>query len=113
MALLKVRRPWEWLDRWVFHSILGVSLALNVYLGVRVRAAKPGVGQSPPVVATGTRATNLHAEELDGKKIVIDWAQTSKPSVLYVFSPSCVWCQRNEDNLETIVRNRHSDYRIV
>jgi hypothetical protein len=46
---------------------------LNVYLGVRVRAAKPGVGQSPSLVATGARAPNLHAEELDGKKMVIDW----------------------------------------
>jgi peroxiredoxin len=107
-----LKRVWRTLDRWSVHFILAASLFLNVYFGLRVRAL-PTSGQSSPAIAVGTRAPNLYAEDMDGTKVVIDWAETSKPWILYIFSPSCVWCQRNTKNFETVVRDRQGDYRII
>lgn len=100
------------LDRWGVHCILALSLGLNVYLGLKVRSAPPAL-QSTPTIAVGAQAPTLYAEDLDGKKVVVDWSAASQSTILYIFSPSCIWCQRNTDNFDAIVRERQHDYRIV
>jgi peroxiredoxin len=111
-SAVRATQIWQWIDRCAFHCILGASLALNVYFGLRGKAS-PELQQSVSVLAAGARAPALYAEQIDGTRVTIDWAESSKPWILYVFSPSCVWCQRNENNFETIVRSHQSDHRIV
>lgn len=112
VSSIHARFLWQTLDRWGVYVVLAGSLSLNVYLGLKV-SAMPAILQSPPAIAVGARAPNLYAEKIDGTKGMIDWTETSKPWLLYIFSPSCVWCQRNRNNFDTIVRERQSEYRIV
>ncbi len=106
------RRIWNLVDRSAFHLILAGSLTLNVYLGLKVRAS-PMIPQSLPSIALGARAPALYAETLAREKTIVNWTESSKPWILYIFSPSCVWCGRNFDNFDAIVQLKQSDFRII
>ncbi len=78
-------------------ALLGVSLAGNVYL-YRNRWERP-----PDAVRSlhaGDTVPALSALTPDGKTLTLTYDR--HPAVLYVFSPSCVWCERNLDNAEAV-----------
>ena len=84
-----------------FGILLG-SLALNVVLGVHIRqmnsprisGAKAGVTVTPIDLAD-SRSGNSTLD-LKGKR-----------TILYVMSPTCVWCARNIENIRTIGNHYH------
>lgn len=78
--------------------LLIASLSLNVYLGWKVKSGN-GAANLPLMVAPGTRVEPIRASSLDGKSQVISYQDTDKPTVLYVLSPKCAWCDRNRDNI--------------
>lgn len=53
------------------------------------------------------------AVDLDGKQQTISYAATNKPTVLYVISPSCIWCERNNENIEQLAKVKESDFRFI
>jgi len=79
--------------------ILTASLALNVYLGLRV-------GQAPTTATRPTLAVGAVVPPIEGKLVngaSVKLLDKSRPTVVYVFSPTCVWCERNTDNLTAIL----------
>jgi hypothetical protein len=50
---------------------------------------------------------------LDGKQQTISYAATDKPTVFYVLSPSCVWCERNKANIEKLVELKGNDFQFI
>jgi peroxiredoxin len=78
--------------------LLLASLALNVYLGWKVKRghAAPEV---PQKVALGTRVEPIKASNLDGVVQTISYQDSTKPTVLYILSPDCIWCERNRENI--------------
>jgi peroxiredoxin len=103
------RSAWRSRDAWLVLMLLAVSLGLNVYLGFEVEL-RPHM--TSPRLVVGMRAPKLFAEQVGGSSVAVDW-KGARPTLLYVFSPSCVWCQRNFENFETVARARKADYRIV
>jgi len=57
----------------------------------------------PPLVGKG----------LDGKPATLVYNDTRLPTMLYVFSPSCVWCARNRANFDAVRNAAAGRYRIV
>jgi peroxiredoxin len=53
----------------------------------------------PQKVALGTTVEPITALDLDGKPHTISYQDTGKPTVLYVLSPDCIWCDRNRENI--------------
>ncbi len=97
-------------DKWGVSGLLLLSLAANIYQGRELLSRpKPAPAST---LATGTRLSNIDVENLDGSKTTIDW-KSSKPTLLYVFSPSCGWCKRNFDNFASVNRARREQYRII
>jgi peroxiredoxin len=91
--LTRARRP----DLFLL-LLLIASLSLNVYLGWKVK--RGNVAANAPVkVAPGTRVEPIRASSLDGKSQTISYQDTDKPTVLYVLSPNCPWCDRNRENI--------------
>jgi peroxiredoxin len=43
----------------------------------------------------------------------IGYADSDKPTVLYVFSPSCVWCERNTQNINLIADLKRESFRFI
>jgi thioredoxin-related protein len=49
----------------------------------------------------------------DGAIYVIDFADTDKSTVLYVLRPDCLWCARNLNNVQALVKARSASFRFI
>jgi peroxiredoxin len=105
-----LRRSWQAVERYLVFLLLAVSLGGNVYLMLKLQLAPRS---SAPSVLVGTKLPKLAVEEVGGAKAAIDWAGDTRPTLLYVFSPACVWCKRNFENFDALTRQRQADYRII
>lgn len=101
-------------DVFLVALLLG-SLSLNVYFGWSVRRLKRDAG-SPPNSAKLVAGVSVHpimAVSLAGKQETITYQDNAKPTVVYVFSPSCIWCERNTQNINAIVNLREQSFRFI
>lgn len=78
--------------------LLLASLSLNVYLGWRVKQGN-AVPNLPQKVALGTRVEPITVSSLEGVVQTISYRDTDRPTVLYILSPDCIWCERNRENI--------------
>jgi hypothetical protein len=56
-----------------------------------------------PITATSTA----------GKEEVITYSDSQAPTVFYVFSTSCGWCERNTKNINAITAARKNSFRFI
>jgi hypothetical protein len=90
---------------------LCASLAMNVYQALKLKGA---FVESPPAVRAGMRIPiPLAVTDADGKPASLNFAEDSRPTVVYVLSPLCGWCKRNEANIKAIVAQAGSRFRFV
>ena len=96
-------------------ALLIVSLSLNVYLGWRLKRSKsPSAGPQKAVkLLPGMAVQPIIAAGLDGKQETITYAADGKPTVIYVFTPTCPWCERNSGNINTLVGLKGQSYRFI
>jgi peroxiredoxin len=97
-------------ERWFVLAVLAASLSLNVYLGLHQRP-RHASGSAP--VSVGEKVPTLSVASLSGEKLDLTWVSDRRPTILYVFKPSCVWCKRNLKNVEALSVARASDYRFI
>lgn len=97
--------------------LLAASLSLNVYLGWSVKRLKGVAAVRPPetvVLTPGVTVGPVSAVSLSGKRQeTIGYAETDKPTVFYVFSPSCVWCERNTQNINLVADQTRDSFRFI
>jgi hypothetical protein len=90
--------------------VLGLSLGLNVYLGWKVRFPDMVAIQS---VKVNTKLPSpLALLDPDGKPVSVIF-EDSRPTVLYVLSPVCGWCKRNEANIKALTVQAGSRFHFV
>jgi peroxiredoxin len=93
--------------------VLCGSLGLNVYLGID-RARAPLVARAaegPQLIKPGTPAPGFEFFGAGSKPVSLTFGGT-RDTLLYVYSPTCHWCERNLANIRAIVKSR-PDLRIV
>ena len=91
---------------------LAISVALNVLQGTRIlRLEDEAVATTG--LSEGSLVPPLPARDLDGRPSVIEYGSSSVPTVLYVFSPSCRWCQANADSVGSLAGQIAHKYRTV
>jgi len=61
----------------------------------------------------GTTLPPLTAKTLNGLQESISYRETDLPTVLYVFTPTCIWCSRNLDNFKALLKNNSAQYRFI
>jgi hypothetical protein len=97
--------------------LLAISLLLNVLLGLEtLRPHEEGVeaGTGPlSGPAIGASVPSLQVESLDGVGQRISFESDSRPTVIYIFSPSCDWCERNVANIRALASERSGAFRFV
>jgi hypothetical protein len=94
--------------------ILAGSLALNVNLGVE-RARTPRISHdadTATLMKPGTQAPAFEGIDAKGARVSLTYNADMRDTMLYVFSPSCHWCERNFANIKAIVDARR-DLRMV
>jgi hypothetical protein len=89
------------------------SLCLNVYLGWQVKKGRNVQLNSAARLSTGTKVDPVTAQDLDGSPVSISYDNTNKPTVFYVISPSCIWCIRNQANIEKLTEVTADNYRFI
>lgn len=67
----------------------------------------------PLPLQVGDSVAPLKVSNLDGQQEVISYQDNEQAVVLYVFTPSCIWCTRNLDNIRALVLNKRNSYRFV
>lgn len=91
------------------------SIILNVFLAHRLRSLNDSRSAkiSEYQLKIGTSVPAIAAKRLDGERTVISYQGTSQPTVLYVFTPPCIWCARNLDNFKALLGKESDEYRFI
>jgi hypothetical protein len=88
-------------------GLLVTSLTINVALTL-MRPAGIGTGSSrsdrPEPLPINSQAPLFQGTDTDGRRISISYGSDDKNVLLYVFSPTCHWCDRNKANIAAIVK---------
>lgn len=97
--------------------LLAASLSLNVYLGWSVKRLNGAPSAKPTDVvklSPGTTVEPIAAVSLsEGRQETISYSGDDKPTVFYVFSPTCVWCERNARNINAIAELKGESFRFI
>ena len=97
----------------VLLSLLAVSLSLNVFLGWKVKKRGTTSVPSKPSTVTGSAFPPLLVRNINNVQETIEYSTSGVPTVLYLFSPTCVWCERNQANIDAVAKMRGGDYRFL
>lgn len=99
---------------WFLLILLAGSLSLNVYQGWKLKGktASPPAPPETKKLSAGMSIPVLSVTNTAGAPDAISYSN-AKPTVLYVFSPSCDWCQRNNANVNAIATLKDDSYRFV
>jgi|SRR5882724_568943 len=91
------------------------SVALNLVLAHKVHSLMliQALKGSPRTLSIGTIVPPFPVKDLNGENETISYQAGDKPTVLYIFTPPCTWCERNMDNLRTLVDKAGSNYRFL
>lgn len=116
-----IRKPFVGLAIVALTSLLVVSVGLNVGLAYKVQgfmsaqnariasleARRLKAGSAVPAfVAT-------RVGDIDGRTETIGYANMDRPTVLYVLSPDCGWCAKNEDSVRKLIIKKSGEYRFI
>jgi peroxiredoxin len=98
----------------VLIAMLVASVTINIALAHRLRHFNQLSGtRSDRALKTGSDVVPFEAVDLKGQTHIIAYDQASKPTVLYVFTPTCSWCLRNMENFKELVARTGTDYHFV
>jgi peroxiredoxin len=99
-------------ERLVFLVLLG-SVLINVVLAHRLRRYSHVGVAAGQLLKSGATVPPIEANRPDGQKETISYDQANQTTVLYIFTPTCIWCARNLDNLKTLIGKESGQYRFV
>lgn len=92
--------------------LLIASLSLNVYLGWSIKQ-RGSVPQNTTTLLPGMTVDQVTAIGTDGNPLTILYNDTDKPTVFYVITPSCIWCKRNQANINKVAETKSNDFRFI
>ena len=90
---------------------LCTSLGLNVYQALEIRGAF--VPRAPEVRVGAKLPSPFAVTDPDGRSAALNFAEDPRPTVVYVLSPLCGWCARNEANIKALVAQAGPRFRFV
>jgi peroxiredoxin len=102
----------SFLDKSVLLILFAASIALNFFLIARVHTLTQKAS-SHPLLTVGAEMPSIEAQTVTGVPGTIDYAATSVPTVLYVFTPQCGWCKRNLPDLHALADQAGNKYRLI
>jgi hypothetical protein len=92
-------------------ALLAASLGLNVWLGLKVRGgpARPPV----PQLKAGDALPSFEVVDAGRQPSSLPGGADGRPVVLYVFTRTCPWCEKNLPAVEALAAQRADSYRFV
>ncbi|WP_158823101.1 TlpA disulfide reductase family protein [Granulicella sp. S156] len=102
----------SFVDKSAILILFAASIALNFFLIARVHTLSQKTS-SHPLLTVGAEMPSIEAQTVTGVPGTIDYAATSVPTVLYVFTPQCGWCKRNLPDLHALADQAGNKYRLI
>lgn len=101
-------------DRYLL-CLLGLSLLGNVTLGIKVaRAPRLRSSTAEQLAApVGALVPPLDMKRYGAERVVVSLGSDPRPTLLYVFAPSCQWCQRNAASAHHLLSHVQRSYRVI
>jgi hypothetical protein len=97
-----------------YWAVLGASLAVNGVQGTRIFALEDALNQANTrVLSEGTVVEKLLVNDTAGKPKIIDYSSSVLPTVIYVFRPDCIWCERNSESINSLAKQLAGRYRVI
>lgn len=96
-------------------ALLTGSVGINVLLARRLgqyKAANANL-RAERVLQVGEAVSGMHVMDLQSNPLLIPHGIQGKPTLLYVFTPSCVWCVANLDNIKHLTSQKREEYNII
>jgi hypothetical protein len=90
-------------------GVLVASLSMNVAFAIKLREPARQTGR-PGGIQMGDRLPVLNLIRQDGSRHALGF---SRPTLLYVFSPTCQWCMRDHANLTAIQKASAGRFDLV
>jgi hypothetical protein len=85
--------------------LLVISATINVALARKVQSANAKLEKiTQPKALSGVRLDRLQVSTQRGEPSYVDFTKDAIPTLLYVFRPSCGWCNKNLDNVHELAR---------
>lgn len=99
----------------VLTVLLVVSVTINLVLACRLSAVEQMAKRTfeETQLAVGSNARTLELFDLEGRTTVIDALASDRPTVLYVFDPSCGWCSRNSASVAQLHQLVGTRFRFI
>ena len=108
-SMIRIKR----IRGWLFGGAFAVSIAFNTVQGLRILRLEDELN-SRGALAEGTLLPPLLGEDLAaGQRQTINYNDSQTPTLLYVFQPSCVWCQYNSGNINSLAERLEGKCRVI
>ena len=95
-------------------SLLGLSLAINIFQARYIYKSQVSdeMSNSRGPAKPGTKLSPLEVADISGGLTRIEYKKR-KPTILYIFQPSCVWCKRNAQAVNLLSSRTTAKYDMV
>lgn len=98
----------------IFGLLIGSTL-LNVFQARKVSQLRNAlvVLKSEGRLSEGSTVPAIDARDAYKNTAKLTYESDGPPTVLYVFSPSCIWCSRNLDSVKTLAKSLKGTHRFA
>jgi len=96
-------------------AALIMSVTLNVLLAHRIRSFDLAreTKRATLLLKAGVAVPPITAQRFGGQEGEISYDTAAQPTILYVFTPTCIWCARNLKNFKTLLDKEGGHYRFI
>jgi hypothetical protein len=100
-------------------ALLALAVIVNLFVGVGVWRLSNVKASPPPQEllavgpAIGAALPVLDAQRFNGAREELKFGIDGRPTLIYVFSPSCAWCAKNLGNLKTLLSAVTNSHHVV
>lgn len=99
--------------------LLLASLSLNIYFAQRTYRGRHAQSlalakmMADHMLRPGTVVDPIAAKRLGGHEEIVYYQGADIPTVVYIFTPACIWCARNMDNFKALADGQATGYRFI
>lgn len=96
-------------------TLLIISLTVNLFLWWQYQKQRAALISRSNIrqAKSGEVIQSISGSNLAGNNEIITFSESDKPTVLYIFTPSCSWCNKNLESINTLIKLRGSSYRFI
>ena len=96
-------------SRTLVMCMLAISVFINVALAIKVKALR---SRATPI-KIGQKLEPIIVTDAKGTLNTLRFDEVNLRTLIYVLRPKCSWCERNEANLKSLIKQAPGRYRLI